>query len=391
MSPPSSPLLNRRSFLTHSGTGALALGVLGGQSILQGATPAPAGAKTRWPRVYVKRYHVTSIFNDGRHNAFPGMARVGNYYYVAFRNAIAHQSEDGTPKIIVIRAPATDLTKWDKVAEFTNPRDIRDPLVFDNHGKVQVVFHSKKDFYSQSVDGLTWSPVRDLETEIVKSDPSSGLVLESTRRWLFRIRRGPDGAFYSLARCGIPTKGNRAKFGLIMYRSEDGVRFKAMHTYGEGPAKMLTEAQGGGHEADIGWAGDGTFIAAIRNSGRDGTIVTGKSPLGPFRTFNTGTMSFGGPALHTTKKGAVFVAGRHTTPERFSYCRVSTVMPDGVTDSFLLPSGGDCAYQSFVDGPDDSVILCYYSSHEHPQTAKMGANAANIYLAHFNVRYEFPN
>jgi len=96
------------------------------------AQSPPSGATANWPRVYVRRYHVQSIWSDGRHNAFPGIARVGNYYYVTFRNAIAHQSEDGTSKIFVIRSAADDLKKWEKVAEFTNPRNIRDPLVFDN-------------------------------------------------------------------------------------------------------------------------------------------------------------------------------------------------------------------------------------------------------------------
>ena len=390
MQNPPLPALNRRSFLTQGGAGALALGLWGGQGVAHAAEPRPSGATAKWPRVYVKRFHVQSIWSDGRHNAFPGIARVGNYYYVAFRNAISHQSTDGTPKIFVIRSAADDLKKWEKVAEFANPRDIRDPLVFENNGKVQVVFHSKEDFYSQSADGVTWSPVRDLETEIVQPPPGSDLVLTTTRRWLFRIRRGPDGAFYSLARCGIPAPGNKAKFGLIMYRSEDGVKFKAMHTYGEGPSQVLTREEGGGHEADIAWTKDGTFLAGIRNAKKDGVIAMGPSPLGPFRAIKTGTMSFGGPAFHVTQKGGVLVAGRHTTPEGHSYCRVSTVMPHGVSDSFLLPSAGDCAYQSFADGPAETILLAYYSSHEHPQQAAVGLSPANIYLAHLTVRYEQP-
>jgi len=169
-----------------------------------------------FPRPLVSFFYSQNIWSDGRHNGFPGIARVGGHYYVTFRNSDSHQAPSS--KIVVIRAKAEDLKKWEKVAEWTRDHDCRDPLVFDNHGKVQVVFHSKEDFYSQSAEGVTWSEPRELETEFVEPKPGSGLELTSRRRWLFRIRRGPDGAFYSLARCGIKEDGP-GLFGLILYRS----------------------------------------------------------------------------------------------------------------------------------------------------------------------------
>jgi hypothetical protein len=392
MKPPPSLPLSRRAFLTQGGAaGALALGLLQRSPSLLAAT-APDQTGTRaWPRATVDKFYISTIWSDGRHNAFPGIARVGDYYYVTFRHAESHaMGPAGSAKIFVIRAPAGDLKSWSKVAEFTHEHDARDPLVFDNRGKVQVVYHSREDFYSQSADGLTWTTPRELDTEIVQPPPGSKLVFTSTRRWLFRIRRGPDGAFYSLGRCGIPAKGSPGKFGLILYRSEDGVKFKALHAYGEGPIQALAVGRGTGHEADVGWAGDGTFLAAIRNSRNDGIVAVGPLPLGPFRALTTGTMTFGGPALHTTRKGGVLVAGRHASPQSHYACRVSTVMPDGVDNHVILPSGGDCAYQSFEDGPGESVLLAYYSSHEYPQPKGTGNNPTNIYLAHLTVRHQAP-
>lgn len=121
------------------------------------------------PRPTVSFYYSQTIWSDGRHNGFPGIARVGDYYYVAFRNSDSHKAPQS--KIVVIRARAADLKKWEQVAEWTRDHDCRDPLVFDNHGKVQVVFHSKEDFYSQSSDGVTWSEPRELDTEIVEPTP----------------------------------------------------------------------------------------------------------------------------------------------------------------------------------------------------------------------------
>lgn len=68
-----------------------------------------------------------AIWSDGRHNAFPGIARCGEFYYAAFRNSEGHK--EPTSRIFVIRAPAGDLSQWEKVADFDLGGDARDPLV----------------------------------------------------------------------------------------------------------------------------------------------------------------------------------------------------------------------------------------------------------------------
>lgn len=345
-----------------------------------------------FPKALVHNFWTQTIWADQKHNGFPGIARVGDYYYVAFRSAESHQAKSAA--IVVIRAPANDLTQWQKVAQFTRDHDCRDPLVFDNRGTVQLVFHSKEDFYSQSVDGLKWSEPRELQTEFVTPTAANPLTFKSQRRWLFRIRRGPDGAFYSLGRCGIKETGGT--FGLILYRSEDGVNFKALHSYGEGPTRAIGQAGGSGwgHEADVAWTPDGTLVAAIRNSNA-GVVVLGQAPLGPWKAFPTDAWNFGGPALHMTRQGGVLLAARSIPEQRGigfpAVCKVWTVTANGVEQPWTIPSGGDCAYQSFVDGTAaDEVLLVYYSSHEHRQPAGVGNNPANIYLAHLQLRHVAP-
>lgn len=347
-----------------------------------------------FPKAHVQSVWVQSIWADGKHNGFPGIARVGDFYYVTFRSGEGHGSEKSD--IVVIRAAAKDLSKWEKVASFTRDHDCRDPLVFDNKGKVQLVFHSKEDFYSQSADGLTWSEPKELETEFVEPGSDSRLTFTSQRKWLFRIRQGPDGAFYSLGRCGIHGKDSKGSFGLILFRSEDGVKFKGMHTYGEGPTSALNQAggTGWGHEADVAWTPDGTLVSAIRN-GNPGIVVLGKAPQGPWKAFATDAWNFGGPALHRTKGGGILLAAR-ALPEKKttgfpSVCKVWTVTAEGVEKPWVMPSGGDGAYQSFADGVGgDEVLLAYYSSHEYPQPNGVGKNPANIYLAHLRVRHVAP-
>jgi hypothetical protein len=365
-------------------------------TLVQAEEPRPAALKSTdatiapFPAAVVQNLWVQRIWTDGRHNGFPGIARVGDYYYVAFRNSTSHK--DKSAKIMVIRAAVTDLTKWAKVAEFTRDHDCRDPLVFDNRGKVQVVFHSKEDFYSQSTDGLTWTEPQELQTEFLQPTAANPITFSSQRRWLFRIRRGPDGAFYSLGRCGIKESGGT--FGLVLFRSEDGITFKPLHDYGQGPTSALAAAGGvgWGHEADVAWTPDGTLVAAIRN-GKPGIVVFGRAPLGPWKGFQTDAWNFGGPALHMTNRGGILLAAR-ALPERDNYgfpsvAKVWTVTAEGVEKPWIVPSSGDGAYQSFVDGPTaEEVLLVYYSSHEHPQPGGVGENPTNLYLAHLKIRHQ---
>ncbi len=360
---------------------------------LLAADDKPVATIAPFPKALIQSVWVQNIWSDGRHNGFPGIAKVGGFYYVTFRQSDGHQADKA--RILVIRAPVNDLKQWSKVADFTREHDCRDPLLFENHGKVQLVFHSQEDYYSQSADGTTWPEPQELQSEFAQPREGSGLKFTSERRWLFRIRQGPDGAFYSLARCGIRDK-SPGTFGLITYRSEDGIHFKAMHTYGEGPTSALGQAGGSGwgHEADVNWTPDGTMVCAIRNSA-PGIVVMGKAPLGPWKAFATDAWNFGGPALHKTKGGGILLAAR-ALPAREnvgfpSVCKVWTVTAEGVEKPWIMPSGGDGAYQSFADGPrDDEVLLAYYSSHEYPQPKGVGNNPANIYLAHLRIKHVAP-
>lgn len=352
------------------------------------AEPEPV---SRVGRVFVK-----SIWSDGRHNGFPGIAQFGEHYYVTFRNADSHKAGDNT-KILVIRSKANDLTKWEQVHEIPDPRDCRDPLLFVAGERLRLVWHSKEDWTSDTADGITWTPTQALDTEIVEPQPDSRIVLSSTRRWLFRIRKGPDGAYYSLARCGITSDESRGRFGLILYRSTDGFTFKSLHTYGQGPTFPMAKAGGigWGHEADVGWKADGTMVAAIRNAG-PGVLSFASPPYEKWEVLpNTNWPDFGGPALHTTRggQGGMLVAARETPKIRPtgtypSKLIVRSVTNAGAVDPVYIPSSGDCGYSSFAPGRNDSeVLLCYYSSHEWPQPAGTGEHPANIYLAFLTIRH----
>lgn len=156
-----------------------------------------------------------AIWSDGKHNAFPGIARFGDHY--------------------------------------------------------------KEDYMSRSPDGVTWSEPRLLDTAFPAPPADCGIVFTSQRKWLIRIRRGPDGAYYSIGRCGLASSGEP---GVLLFRSEDGLTWKAMHTFGEGIRKVVPRGRGGGHEADIAFLESGVAVAAIRTN-HQGLIAVAAPPYLP--------------------------------------------------------------------------------------------------------------
>lgn len=325
------------------------------------------------------------IWGDGQHNGFPGIARFGDFYYVTFRRATQHLEENDST-IVVIRSKTTDLKRWEEVAELRRDYDSRDPLLMVVGKTLQVVWHSKEDWYSRSADGNTWSEPKMLDVEFPEPPPGSKARFSSKRRWLFRIRKGPDGAYYSLARCGILEKESPGPFGLILYHSTDGLQFKALHTFGGGPSAAITG--GWGHEADVAWAADGSMVAAIRQG--QGFIARAAPPYQEWSAYKTGVFNFGGPALHTTPEGGVLLAARQEAENQVGPQKliVWSVTPTGLENATELPCDGDGAYSSFVAAPDGGVLLCYYSSHERIEKPGGSKTPCNIYLAQLTVEHE---
>jgi len=328
------------------------------------------------------------IWADGNHNAFPGVTRFGDHYYVAFRCAAGHQSP--TAAIRVIRSPATDLQQWSEVACFDITGDSRDPFITVVNEQLHVYWHrSPADWLSQSTDGEAWSEPVELETEFPDLPPGCDLEFRSQRRWHFRVRPGPDDHYYSLARCGIATNGNA---GILLYRSRDGRRWEALHSFGEGIQKAVPA----GHEADLAFLTNGTAVAAIRArnhpGGGHGMIACAQPPYEDWDCYTAGVRNFGGPALLSTKHG-LLLAARSYPADGLARCTLWEATPTGLVGEHIVPSAGDCGYQVMVEGPadEDEVLLCHYSQHELSWQRGPGIEQpAHIYLAHLCLKPHMP-
>jgi hypothetical protein len=324
----------------------------------------------------IKHLWTRRIFADGRHNAFTGIARFGEHYYVCFRNSESHKAP--TSRIFVIRSAACDLERWEQVADLFLDGDSRDPMLLAVGDALHVYFHNKQDYASRSVDGTNWSSPEPIDVEFPATPPGCALTFKSDRRWLFRFREGPDGAYYSAGRCGIDQDGYNQ---LLLYRSEDGLRWKATHDFEKGVMTAVPRYRNG-HETDLAFLDGGLVVAAIRTA-YQGLLAVSKPPYDHWEGAWSGIENFGGPVLWPTPHGLLLAA------RQYSSGGAAQTMVWSVTDCHLhnpypVPSGGDCSYPGFADGPGGQVLMSYYSSHEWP-CKEMGDGPAGIYLGWLDV------
>ena len=129
-------MLNR--FETCRTTAVLAL-----LSVLVGSTAADraaCAADKESPDAAPFELRVTrarKIYSDGHHNAFTGLARLGDLSFVTFRSAADHVSTAGKIRVIA----SLDRNDWQPVLLVERPdADLRDPKLAAFRGKLLCYF-----------------------------------------------------------------------------------------------------------------------------------------------------------------------------------------------------------------------------------------------------------
>lgn len=81
------------------------------------------------------------IYSDGQHNAFTGMARLGDRTFVTFRSAATHMTMDGKIRIIA----SDDLQRWQSVHVASRAgEDLRDPKLVTFAGRLLCYFAARR-------------------------------------------------------------------------------------------------------------------------------------------------------------------------------------------------------------------------------------------------------
>ena len=320
---------------------------------------------------------IKKIYSDGKHNAFTSIAKRNNLIFIAFRSAKNHLDKNGVITVIVLN----DLHEAEKVAEFALPKaDLRDPKIIEFKG----------DFYISAQcewhDGRNESKIFRWElNNIFEEIPLSGIPCGHLM-WSFASNKD-----FILGSAFFPDK-QHPRYKAVLYKS---LNMKEWIKIADFPVP--------GNETFLDIDKNGILTALVREEREYGaipTLCTTPFPFTDFEFFKL-PMRMEGMIVKRIGRGWIIVGRCGIYPDRHN-TRVDVFwLEDGKEIEFVrtLPSGGDCAYASWLDIGNGQVLMSYYSSHEHkmaiphiddskfkdPAIAEH-TTPADIYLAEISVR-----
>jgi hypothetical protein len=331
------------------------------------AEPAAWGQTAPAPSFELRVTRARKIYSDGCHNAFTGMARLGDRTFITFRSAVDHMTFEGKIRIIASK----DLEAWQPVhvVERANT-DFRDPKLVNFGGNLCCFFAERRKGSPAARDSLVSMVVRSSDGRRF-DEPR---LLQGVRQgaWLWHVAaRG--NSLYGTAYGG----GQKAA---TLYRSADGLQWE-----------KLTDLPTPCNEVFLDFAPDGTLWALAR----DGLALCRATP--PYTTLtiqNRLAIPHGGPMVKRLPTGCVIITRQWDPPGRRNLRTEISWLPDGGTLQPVtrLPSGGDTSYAAWLDVAPGRAIVSYYSSHEHKMDVPIGfqakdpahaehTTAADIFLA----------
>lgn len=304
---------------------------------------------------------VQKVWDRGNHNAFTDLCRFQEQFWLVFREATNHVSDDG--RIIVLCS--SDGCDWTLAAEIAAAQtDLRDPKITVTPGGELMITcagvlyseagHPHQSFLLFSTNGRDWSAPKPV-----------GRLHD----WLWRSRF-IDGEGFAVAYCASAETTTLYKlFDHDDYRVwVDPLFSKASH----GP--------GYPNEHDLFVNADGSMGCLLRRDADSGSAQLGRAEA-PFLDWHWRDLGvrIGGPVVLSVatagQPSALLSVVRLYAPVRTALCWLDV---DGaqLREVLALPSAGDTSYAGLVQ--IDRRILCsYYSSHE---------GKTSIYLAELGLQ-----
>jgi hypothetical protein len=358
---------NRRGFLW-----ALGIAMIAGQADC--ADPKPDSD----PRAFELRVtRARKIYSDGNHNAFTGMARLGDRTFVTFRSGATHMTMDGKIRIIA----SQDLERWQPV-NLAGKADIdfRDPKLVTFGGKLLCYFAAWRERRPKT-------PERGAVSMVVCS--ADGRTFEEPRAvegvrpgaWLWHVAARGDMLYGAAYGGGVKAA--------TLYRSKDGIQWE-----------KATDFPTPSSEVYLDFAPDGVLWALAR----DGlTLCRAETPYRELTVQNRFSMPQGGPLVKRLPTGCVIITRQWDPPGRRNLRSEISWLPDGgeLRSVTRLPSGGDTSYAAWLDLGPGRAIVSYYSSHEHKMDVPIGCapkdaaeaehtTGADIFLADVSYKPYWP-
>ncbi len=368
-------MLNRRDFCRTTAASTL-LSCAGGAAI---GSPSAFGQETSGSGDHAFELRVTrarNIYSDGRHNAFTGLARLGDRFFITFRSAEDHVSTAGRIRLIA----SEDCDDWQSVHLVERPNaDLRDPKLATFQGKLLCFFAAVP-----VVDGKRRGEGR-ISMVVRSSDGCTfeePLALEGIRQGAWLWHATPQGdALYGTAYWH--SEGRR--YDAALYRSADGIRWEQIADFPTPSSEVYLDFD----PQNVLWA-------LVRNQypANELVLCRAEPPYTRIEVYKRMPMPVGGPMVKRLPTGSVMITRHWDPPGRRNLRSEVLWLPDGGEPQSItrLPSGGDTSYAAWLDLSPGRAIVSYYSSHEHKMDVPIGlvhhdpahaehSTAADIFLA----------
>ena len=266
---------------------------------------------------------VETIYSDGRWNGRPSIVFWKGMYYIAFRSAFGHGSDDGIGKAIMLKSK--DLKEWSASTVIDQPDvDVGEPLLLATHDRLFMYIVAEypitTTFMTYSDDGVTWAAPKPVYKE----------------GYSFSTPVNHKGDYYAPADKG-PVE---------LLKSTNGFDWTKVSNIVES-----------GTETALVFLKDDSLLAVIRQS----KIARAKPPYTQWNHYSYAPIALRGPAA-ALAGDTVLVAGSGNAQPLLYELHMDTMklelLMNMPMDRFPIP--GDKGYPEFLVIDEHRVLMAYY-------------------------------
>lgn len=317
---------------------------------------------------------VKNVFSDGNHNAFTGLTRFRDSYYLAFRSAPGHVSDEAE-QVIMASPNGQDWTIFSRQnfsSLWGNPIDYRDSSFLATDERLLLYSFCTPVINGERQRSFTQAQILSDQNETWSSPK---IVHAETRLWK-------------------PTRINNRFYAIGYHRDANGVLTAYFHQSIDGFHWKPTGRVGAGSEACLFSPKPNRIQVFLRTETPPYhlEVLEGEFPFEIWTKRFESNVIIQCPHVETWR-GRLLLIGR----ERPDYMKTANLKQPSFsqhrtkiwelsnntfTELLELPSAGDTAYAGTAFTPEGDLLVSYYSRHETElANAWRDIMPANVYVA----------
>lgn len=315
---------------------------------------------------------LSSVYFDGKHNAFTGLGEITGEFHLAFRQAENHSAPGG----LQVRLTSTDGEHWKSSTTTSFPpppdlpagtaMDLRDNSFLKCEDELRIYSFVHAPLVNDNYLRPTASTLQVLRAGHDWSAPKeifSGAILWKPIFW--------QGGFWCAGYRRLPGQGTVVE----LYSSNDGWDWERGPLIASGNETCLVPVSGDGLRAYVRTHRGGHYLE-IWESHHPYKSWTQKAVIPKIIQAPHAQEVDGRLFLLAREVAAADAVGRPVQPSA-TRSKVWEAIGHELHEVLELPSLGDCGYFGTAICPDGSILASYYSQHEQDTDAAMESRGGN--------------